>query len=394
MKTNPVFSLHNIAGTAYLLPHGQGIADHQRGIRLNETGVFLWKTLHHITNYEELLACFAKYCDATAKDLPQLRQDLTDYLDQLFALGILLEEAPFYHHRTNLTDGSTCFQIGPLHVRLIGPLKYIAAELLSFQTDDTASTDLTIVLKNTAFPLPEQRLLLIQNPELCVYETVDQYAMQFPQMPHISGSLIFKSGSDATIYFNKPESESFCTDLFQVIRFLFLYTAQKHGCFVLHSASILYRGSAWLFSGHSGMGKSTHTNMWKELYHVPILNGDLNLLAITGGLPMVYGLPWCGPSGIFHTDAYPLGGIILLNQSTHDICIDLPMCQKILLTAQRLISPAWNAGMLQCNLDFMTALAKQIQICLLKCTKNDTAARTIKHWIDQKLIPYHCEKNN
>ena len=125
MKTNPVFSLHNIAGTAYLLPHGQGIADHQRGIRLNETGVFLWKTLHHITNYEELLACFAKYCDATAKDLPQLRQDLTDYLDQLFALGILLEEAPFYHHRTNLTDGSTCFQIGPLHVRLIGPLKYI-----------------------------------------------------------------------------------------------------------------------------------------------------------------------------------------------------------------------------------------------------------------------------
>ena len=60
----------------------------------------------------------------------------------------------------------------------------------------------------------------------------------------------------------------------------FLFAAQKHGKFAIHSASILYKEKAWLFSGHSGMGKSTHTQMWHDLLQTPYLNGDLNLLAM------------------------------------------------------------------------------------------------------------------
>lgn len=383
MKNNPIFSLHTIAGTAYLLPHGQGIADHRRGIRLNKTGVFLWKMLHHIHDEQELLACFADYCDASESELPLLKQDLTDFLNRLFSLGILLDDHPVKSHPLPTADDSLFLQIGPLCIHLIGPAESFAEELLAFRTDKTACADLTIVLRNT-LPLSEEPMLpLIQNPELCVFETTDRYVLKFPQMPQITGATLSKSGTNAVVFYNPPVCKSFSADLFHVIRFLYVYTAQKHGCFVLHSASVIYNKSAWLFSGQSGMGKSTHTNLWKELYHVPIFNGDLNLIAIRDNLPVIYGLPWCGTSGISHTGVCPLGGIVLLRQSTQDTCIELPGDQKILLTAQRLISPAWDVHMLRCNLDFMSVLAEKIRICMLQCTKNHSAAETVKQWIDQ-----------
>ena len=64
MKINPVFSLYRIARIPYLLPHGQGIADHKRGIRLNESGVFLWEQLCRHTDPAWVLEQFAAYCQA------------------------------------------------------------------------------------------------------------------------------------------------------------------------------------------------------------------------------------------------------------------------------------------------------------------------------------------
>ena len=88
------------------------------------------------------------------------------------------------------------------------------------------------------------------------------------------------------------------------------------------------------FSGHSGMGKSTHTNLWKEQFGTKIINGDLNLIGWSNGEqanigqsvdkpgskghPIVYGMPWCGTSGIASTKSYPLGGIVLLGRSDND----------------------------------------------------------------------------
>lgn len=405
MKRNPVFSLHNIAGTVYLLPHGQGIADHRRGIRLNETGVFLWNLLEHISDCQELLCRYADYYEASFDELPQLKQDLTDFLDQLFSLGILLEDAvsaqiadrhspmivkPVQPARTNIRTNCFLFlKIGPLVVHLICHSNALPSEFLPFQTTEAACADLTVELKNADLSIPEKKLSVIQNPELCLYETDRQYFLQFPQMPQLTGAVLSKDGSYAAVSCRMPFTKQFSKDLFHVMRFLFLYTAQKHDCFVLHSASILYQEQAWLFSGHSGMGKSTHTNLWKELFQVPVFNGDLNMLGFENGTPVIYGLPWCGTSGIAETGSYPLGGIVLLGRGTMDACVELAMDQKILLTTQRLISPVWNASMLQHSLDFMTALAARTRICLLKCTKNPAAAETMKHWIDQPLDDSH-----
>jgi hypothetical protein len=171
-------------------------------------------------------------------------------------------------------------------------------------------------------------------------------------------------------------------DLFHALRFAFLILAQQKELYVLHSASFLYRGRAFLVSGSSGTGKSTHSALWHDLYQTPLLNGDLNLLGIRDSIPYAYGLPWCGTSGICTPKDYPLGGIIFLKQAAIDQVQSLQPDEKVLHILQRMISPAWTKELLLRNLHFSEALAPLIFSCRLYCTKESSAARTLKAAID------------
>lgn len=161
-----------------------------------------------------------------------------------------------------------------------------------------------------------------------------------------------------------------------------------------------YRDQVWLFSGHSGMGKSTHTNLWKEQFGTEIINGDLNLIGWnigkqdssgqnvnklgSKGHPIVYGMPWCGTSGIASTKSYPLGGIVLLGRSDNDHFESLTNDQKIVRVMQRMISPVWTEDMLETNLKCAAKLAKEVPIYYLLCTKEPSAAYVMKARIDKE----------
>lgn len=98
-------------------------------------------------------------------------------------------------------------------------------------------------------------------------------------------------------------------------------------------------------SGPSGAGKSTHTALWNRLFETPLLNGDLNLIGIADGAPFVYGLPWCGTSGIYTPKTCPLGGITLLKRAASDSDNPMTEDEQQLSVMHRLISPSWTKDM-------------------------------------------------
>ena len=168
---------------------------------------------------------------------------------------------------------------------------------------------------------------------------------------------------------------------------LFCLWHKKHGMFALHSASLQYHGMAWLFSGASGTGKSTHTNLWKKQYGTPVLNGDLNLCYIGQDGVFCYGMPWCGTSGIYTKKEYPVGGVVLLRQDTENKIECLSLDQQQLLVSQRLISPSWTEELFLKNLAFAGRAAKQIPIFRLACNMEDAAAVAAKTYIDKNCLP-------
>ena len=88
----------------------------------------------------------------------------------------------------------------------------------------------------------------------------------------------------------------------------------------LHSSAIAVDGKAYLFSGPSGVGKSTHVGLWQELLgeRVCRFNDDKPPLRRRNGCWYAYGAPWCGKDGINQNKRYPVAGICFLRQGSEN----------------------------------------------------------------------------
>lgn len=85
--------------------------------------------------------------------------------------------------------------------------------------------------------------------------------------------------------------------------------------------------------------------------------------------------------GHLHPEDYPLGGIIFLKQAAIDQVQSLQPDEKVLHILRRRISPAWTRSF-SFAICFSEALAPLIFSCPLYCTKEPSAARTLKAVID------------
>lgn len=383
MKRTPGFLLQRIAGTSFLLPFGQRTADHQRGISLNETGVDIWNQLENEPSREDLRREYLRRFQAQPGQEEAAGRDLDRFLDQLISLGLVRDDSPAPY----AADGPWVhLAIGGLTLSLLCPRALIDAYgLKDFCTEAPMHTDQRV---RVVFAPPRSRdngVLLVRDRELVVCERETDYLLLFPTFSRLREVSLSKDGADVVFYCHTPVNGDLEYQFFHALRLTFLYLAQKRRMYAIHSASILYRERAWLFSAPSGTGKTTHVTLWKDLYRTAVLNGDLNLLALEGGRPVVHGIPWCGTSGMFDKRTLPLGGIVLLKRAGEDAVEELPPDRKALLILQRFISPMWDAAMFRGGAAFAEELSGKIMACRLLCTKDPSAARTIRTRIDREL---------
>ena len=88
---------------------------------------------------------------------------------------------------------------------------------------------------------------------------------------------------------------------------------------MLHSSAIVKDGRAYLFSGNSGVGKSTHTGYWLRLFpEAYVLNDDKPALRRTDGGFFAYGTPWSGKHDISRNLGVSLGGIAFIERADHN----------------------------------------------------------------------------
>ena len=144
---------------------------------------------------------------------------------------------------------------------------------------------------------------------------------------------------------------------------------------LLHASAVEWNGKAYLFSGPSGMGKSTHTCLWQQHFGnaAQVFNDDKPALRLIDGRWFAYGTPWCGKNGINQNRKVPLGGICFLKRGEKNRIRRLPSAEAVpLIYGQTVygLRKAENALRLMDNVD---ALVRKIPIFEMEC-RPDTDA--------------------
>ncbi len=426
MRLDEHFVLRKFADIYYLFPTGQKIADYKQSLELNESSGYLLELLCEEIEFDDIVKKFTEKYHLTKEDLPGLKKDLNELVDWLIESGYVIDKSDYSDMNTvksggadicnlkcvnveanckkakcEITSGSeneiknkrnvfeNCYKTGPLFVVYNGPKELLHKNWQKFKFEESVTSSDKIQQFTLINAVPKEHLngvVILRNREVIIMDTPQFYVMLFPETADIHELHISKDGQQALCYYAYSEDTAELKEkIFMAMRFAFVVFAQNNDCYLIHSASVEYNGCAWLFSGKSGEGKSTHTKLWNKYYGSALINGDLNMVGFENEEAVVYGIPWCGTSEIYTEKKYKLGGIIFIKQSAKDFVEKTPSNKSQIMFVQRTISPLWTRQLFEKTADFAEKLTEKTKIYRLYCTENPSAAAKMKEYIDSDM---------
>lgn len=154
----------------------------------------------------------------------------------------------------------------------------------------------------------------------------------------------------------------------------FCRALSAHGRFFLHASAVVHEGGAYLFSGPSGVGKSTHTALWCSQFPGSyILNDDKPVLWPEAGQITVWGSPFAGKTDLQVNRGVPLRGICFLRQGEENRIA--PLTEERALAA--LLDNTWRPGSgdaLGALLGLLEQVVANTAIYEMRCTAAPEAA--------------------
>ncbi len=150
---------------------------------------------------------------------------------------------------------------------------------------------------------------------------------------------------------------------------------------VLHGSALSYRGRGVIFSADSGVGKSTHTGLWRSCFGdaVEIVNDDKPAIRFEQDGVYLYGTPWSGKTDLNCNRRVPLHAIVFLQRGTQNSIRRMEPLESAVQLAEQIPRPYYDEALSTALLDFADRLRQRIPIYLLTCTADPQAVETAFH---------------
>lgn len=146
--------------------------------------------------------------------------------------------------------------------------------------------------------------------------------------------------------------------------------------FVLHSCAIEYKGKAYLFTGNSGVGKSTHAKMWRECFknEVCYINEDKPIIRQLDGEFLACGNPFSGKYDNNKNIMLPIAGVCVIEKASKNSITQLDSKEafSVLMSQTLTYLDGENISIL---LRLLDSFLRNVKVYRLQCTISKEAAK-------------------
>lgn len=149
------------------------------------------------------------------------------------------------------------------------------------------------------------------------------------------------------------------------------------GMLVLHSSYIVTRtGEGILFSGPSGIGKSTQAALWERFAGARTINGDRGL--VCPAARTVSGIFYAGTSGICQNVTAPLRAVVLLGQAAENRVVRARPQEAFARLLSQCAYYEWDAASAARMTELAAQLVTNVPVWRMDCRADESAVRALE----------------
>lgn len=181
--------------------------------------------------------------------------------------------------------------------------------------------------------------------------------------------------------FSRGYCESIC--IYRLIaQKLWLYDA-----FVFHASVVSVEGQGYAFTAKSGVGKSTHTRYWLEVFgdRACVVNGDKPIVRYIDGKFYAYGTPWRGKENWGSNMSVPLKACSFLMRGSVSKIRPATQDDVIRYLFHQVLMPDDETEMNE-FMDLMEHFMQEVPFYVLECTMDPKSAEIAYDGIAKSLI--------
>lgn len=174
--------------------------------------------------------------------------------------------------------------------------------------------------------------------------------------------------------------------------FLFSDGLLDYSGLMIHASAVGLGGYAYLFSADSGVGKSTHTAFYLELFKekAVIINDDKPVLRKIGNKIFVFGTPFSGKHDLSKNAAYELGGICFLSRGDKNIIEKITPAEAIGYIYKQTQSGI-EKERVEKRLSALDFVLSESMLYKMKCI-NDISAAQVSYGAMKRSIPVYLDE--
>lgn len=147
---------------------------------------------------------------------------------------------------------------------------------------------------------------------------------------------------------------------------------------ILHASLITTEYGGILFSGPSGIGKSTQARLWKEYKGSEIINGDRPIMGKIDNVWYAWGSPYAGSSTYHSSKKVPVRAIILLGQGSRNHIEPVPPAVAFRKLYMQITNNSWNRWYVNKVVDMINELVNEIPMYDFVCTQDADAVDLVE----------------